>query len=348
MGRRDTTAADLDFFHALLDDGIGKAAADLAPETAEALGVKTVSPSILSQLEEQAGADDSPAQQAQAETQAEDNEPEQEEGSVQGEPQQPEEAVEAFDVGGAPAIDEEPVLEEGEEPAPEPELPSRTTHGKMFTDRRGHPLQMFDILNMRYGEDWAEWEPDTLWWALRRDFGPVGEIARNKIQALSLAAVTDVPWLDWDTFENCGQAWNDFVPIFGAFQPMTPMQVAFTVQVLRGIRADEEFAWEVKAYIAAVLDDHGWVYAPEEWFDGAQEVLDRKEWTVGMKLEVRNAWEQIQHVPPEEIEWDDKDPIGVHLLKLFVVKRYLEGREALRQEVPGVSSSSVTQSPPVP
>jgi hypothetical protein len=201
---------------------------------------------------------------------------------------------------------------------------------------------------MRYKTDWATWEPETLWWSIRRDFGPVGELTRNKIQALTVAVGTDVPWLDWDVFEKCGLAWNDAMPIFGAFQPMTPMQAAFAVEVLRGVRDDEPFAHEVNAYIAAILEEHGWVYAPEEWFAGAQEIIDRKEWLIGLKVEVESAWKRIQHVSPEDIEWNEDNPLEIHLLKMMVVKRYLEGRKALRQEIPGVASSATMVAAPVP
>jgi hypothetical protein len=201
---------------------------------------------------------------------------------------------------------------------------------------------------MRYQEEWVEWEPETLWWALRRDFGPVGEVSRNKIMALRLAATTDAPWLDWDTFENCSLAWNDIIPLFGAYQPVTPAQAAFGVHVLRAIRGDEQFSWEVRVYIAATLEEHGFVYAPEEFFDGAQEVIDRKLWLHGFKSELASAWEKVREIDPQTIEWDEANPLHVHLVKLAVVHRYLLEREAIREKVPGGNSSSRAVSPPVP
>lgn len=349
----DANEAEVGFFNDLLNgEDAEKHAADLSPGTEDFLGIKTVSPKILKDLESQAeqSADeqepipagpegkDTPAPEAKAEAPVE---------AKAGVEESPEEAApeEAVDVGSADSADAEP--EPDAEPAAEPDLPNRQTHGKLFTNRRAHPLQIFDVLNMRYRQAWPEWEPDTLWWALRRDFGSVGELSRNKILALDVAASTDTPWLDWDTFENCGQAWNDFLPIFGSFQPMTPMQCAFAVQVLRGVRGEEEFGHEVNAYIAAVLDDHGWVYAPEEWFAGAQALLDRKDWLIGLKAEVADAWKIVADIPPQEIEWEE-DARSVHLLKMAVVKSYLDSRAALRDEVPGGSATSVTASPPVP
>jgi hypothetical protein len=153
--------------------------------------------------------------------------------------------------------------------------------------------------------------------------------------ALRLAVVTDVPWLDWDTFENSSLAWSGTIPIFGAYQPLTPSQAAFGVQILREIRGDEEFAWEVKAYIAAILEDNGLVYAPEEWYAGAQDVIDRKVWLLSFKSDVAEAWRKIKDIDPTQIEWDEGSPLQVHLLKLAVVKRVLDGVAAAREPIPG-------------
>lgn len=347
MGRYDSIdKTELSFFDAL-NDGEVKVAVDLPSGAADALGIPTVSPAILDELEAQAQAQ-APQEQAHQEGQAEQAEPPMEggeEGAVQGQPQSEPEETEPVEVEQFQRSDEVPT----EEPRPEPELPSRATHGKLFTDKRAHPLQLLEVLTMRYGTKWTEWESETLWWSLRKSFGPVGEVVRNKIMALRIAVTRDITWLDWDVFEDSGLAWNDIVPTIGAFQPMTPMQVAFAIQVLRGIRPDDEFAHEVRAYMAAILDDHGWIWAPGEWFDGAQEILDRgRDHLVGLKEDVASTWERVQEMNPEDVEWDEDNPLDIHILKLFVVKRYLEEREALKGATPGASLSSSMVSPPVP
>lgn len=323
MPSREINDAEVAFFGALQEDGLHKAAVDLSPETVDGLGIQSVSPSTLDQLEDQAA-------------QVPESEPEPE--------PEPEPAPEATELEAYNRTDAPPE----EEAVPEPELPSRATHGKLFSDKRAHPIQILDVLTMRYGPEWPRWEPETLWWSLRRDFGPVGDLSRNKIAALRIAVSTDVPWLDWDVFEDCGLSWNDITPVIGAFQPMTPMQTAFAVHILRSIRPDEEFTHEVKAYIAAILDEHGFVYAPEEFFDGAQELLDRKDWLAGLKADVADAWERIREMSPEDIDWNHESPMDLHLLKLFVVQSYLQEREALRQAIPGMPAASSTVSPPVP
>ena len=356
--------AELSFFGTLQGEPLDKDAAELSPETLEGLNIPSVSPRVLDQLEAEAKGLIEPAPAP-----PEKSGPPPTEKPIPPrrpapptkpteEPIPPRRPAPAAEAEAAPT--EEPAEEveveqfsredlppEAPEPAA-PELPSRATHGRLFSDKRAHPIQLLNVLTLRYKTDWAKWEPDTLWWALRRDFGPVGNVNRNKIGALRVAVTTDVPWLDWDVFEDSGLAWNDIVPVIGTMQPMTPMQVALTVQVLRAIRPDEEFGHEVKAYIAAVLDEHGFVYAPENFFANAQELLDRKQWLMGLKSDVESGWKLIKDIDPTEIEWNPEIPMDIHLLKLAVVHRYLAEREALREAAPGFAATSSTATPPVP
>ena len=334
----------MSFFDAL-SGGEVKTAVQLEQETFDALGIPSVSPTILDQLEEQANSQVAPEEGAPEEAQGEAQA--NRAGDVQGEPDGAVQDDQAVEVEQFERADAAPAPEAM--PAPEPELPSRATHGKLFSDKRAHPIQILEVLTQRYKTEWVDWESDTLWWSIRRSFGPVGEVARNKIMALRLAATREGPWMDWDTFEDSGLAWNDIVPTMGSFQPMTPMQLAFTVRILRGIRPDEEFGHEIRAYIAAILDDHGWVWAPKEYFGDVQDILERgREHMVGLKEDVISAWKKVKNVDPLTIEWTEEEPLSIHLLKLFVVKTYLEGREEDRKDTPGSGASSSTVSPPVP
>jgi hypothetical protein len=201
----------------------------------------------------------------------------------------------------------------------------------------------------RYGHDWLSWEWETLAWAIRRDFGPIGEITANKIHALRTAA-TGRPWEDWDVFENCGLAWNDVIPIFGAIQPMEPSQIAFTTRILSEL-GNVPLETEVVAYEAAILDERGFVVAPEEWFPGAQALLDRKTWLGDFRAEVQRAWEALRDGDPEAIAWRADHPVDLHVAKLFVVQVYLRERDALRHGDGGperLSRPIAATSPPVP
>ncbi len=377
MGRHQLTDAEKGFWGLIQEEGGGslsKRAVELEPETADALGIPSVSPAILDQLEREAKGDPAPSAGPPVEAPQQPNpapsqaaagdpapsappparpmppgmpEPEQEEqpveqvmGAEQAEPEQ------AAQVDAFSRLDQEPDLDD-EDAAPS-SPPGRSTHGRLFSDKRAHPLQILEVLEGRYGTKWADWEPATLWWGLRRDFGPIGELARNKVMALRVAVTTDTPWLDWDIFEKCGLTWNDVMPVIGEFQPMSPMQIAFTVQIMRAIRADQEFSHEINAYIAAILEENGFAYAPEEYFAGAQELINRKKWLVGLQHQVETMWAHAKDVEPTSIDWRDNNPIDIHVLKLAVVKHYLDARANQRMAPAGAPGASTTASPPVP
>lgn len=332
--------AEENFLDILMGGGpITKTAVDLDPDVAAALGIQTVSPGMLDELEGSASspaptpprAAATPRSALQAAAPALTDAP----GETETAPAD----------GG---LDEPPAPDE-DETGIEPDLPSRQTHGRLLSNKRAHPIEILEVLSRTYQDDWTDWEPSTLWWALRRDYGPVGDLARNKIGALRIAVSTDTPWQDWDVFEDSGLSWNDVVPIIGTFQPMNPQQTAFAVSILHEIRSDEVFQNEVKAYIAAVLDEHGWVFAPKEYFDDAQELLDRKVWLVGFRQEVMQAWERVKDVDPRSIEWDTKNALDVHLLKLMSVKHYVDSRNAERGKGAGTRPSTPSAvHPPVP
>jgi len=348
VSKLQLTNAELSFLGTLTGTkpSFEKAAVDLDPQTQQLLGISGAPPDALDQLEQEAGGPPAPSPVDMA---AVDPEPEPE---LTPEP----EIVSVDENAIPPSEDLEPVpetgIEEEDELPQQPEVvPSRSTHGKIFSSRRTHPLRLYDVLNSRYNKKWVTWEPETLWWAIRRDFGPVGDLTRNKIQALRTALVTDLPWGDWDVFEDCGLAWNDITPIFGAFQPMSPMQTAFAVSILQALRPDAPFDHEVSAYIAALLEDNGFVFAPEEWFPGAQALIDRKEWLAGLKVTITETWDKLQQADWSKVDWRSDHPIDIHIAKLLAVKAYLDGRAAARSGIPAEERSAVVStptSPPVP
>ena len=71
MGRHSLSNAEQGFFSTLFDDGERKLAVDLNPDTVDALGIPSVSPSVLSQLENQAAkSTDAPTPEESPEEQA--------------------------------------------------------------------------------------------------------------------------------------------------------------------------------------------------------------------------------------------------------------------------------------
>lgn len=329
--RYDLNNAELAFFDHL-STGAEKIAVELEPATRSLLGIPPdETPDALDQLESAASGDTpEPAQAPASPPQASQN-VQGGSGADQVIDQGEQEAHVISEEGRPPELDGEPQADEEDEPLPVPEgVPGRATHGKIFNARRTHPMLLKDVLDRRYGDDWLFWEPETLWWAIRRDFGAVGEITRNKLQAIRTATKSYTPWDDWDTFENCCVAWSDGIPIFGAMQPLTPSQMAFGVQILKQLHPEAPWGHEVAAYEAMVLEESGFVYAPEELFPSAQALINRKDWIVELRDQVDSSWRKLQTMDLSGVDWNADNPVDIHIAKLLVIKTYLEERELMR------------------
>lgn len=194
-----------------------------------------------------------------------------------------------------------------------------------------HPLQILVLLKEKYKDEWVEWLPETLWESIRRDIGPLSEVSKNKIQALALSLATNVPWQDWTTFENCGRSFNDSIPVFGQIQPLSPAETAYTITLLKVIN-DYPFSDEVLGYIASVCLYNGIVYAPPEWFDGAQEFVDKQAKSSGLKNKIKSAWKKVSKRPLVDVEFDVENPVDVQIAKLWAVQEYLRDKESRLKE----------------
>lgn len=347
-------AATAAFFDAL-HDGVEKTAIPLQPMTRMTLGLGMAGPDDLANLEASAGAfmdggAGTPVAVASSPEQL--PVPPTLEEEAQGDLDRfygPTPAPGAMDLPPVSALDGDPLPGEVDPDAGvTPTPPGRVSHGKLFNNPQANPLELFSVLSQRYAESWVEWESETLWYAIRKNFGPVGELTRNKIEALKVAVKNDLAWQDWDVFEDCGLAWNGTMPVFGAFQPMTPSQTAYAVHVLRFIRADDEINFEVSAYMAAILDQNGFVFAPEEWFPGVQALLDRNEEVVGLKVEVARAWEAARRVHPSQLSLNPAKQIDLHIAKLILVDDYLKRKIGEISAVAARGRSKLSASPTSP
>jgi hypothetical protein len=273
----------------------------LTQETINALDIKE--PEYLDQLENQAQSSTS------AETEAEDKA-----SPVEEEPQPPQE------------VEAEPPPEAGQEQPAELAIPAT-----FFKSAQTHPLALLAVVKNKYNDEWVRWLPETLWETIRKDFGQVGEVVKNKIQAVSVALSTDAPWQDWTTFENCGKAFNDSIPVFGQIQPLSPIETAFTVKLLKKLNVFN-FSDEVLGYIAAVCLNNGIIYAPNEWFDKAQPFIDAQNKNLDLKKEIEAAWKAVKKQEMYDVEFKEDSPLHVHIIKLWAVKEYLRDMETRLKE----------------
>lgn len=179
-------------------------------------------------------------------------------------------------------------------------------------------LSIYSILNQDYGNDWHEWEPETIWQTLETDHGisPSSEV-KNIIQALQVVCKTNFPFEDWNIFENVGHAFNGNDVNFSVIQPLEMDEIAKTIKVLSAIRPKQEYEPEVCGYIAACAKSAGMVWlAPELFGEGCQSFLDEMNNDIELKEKVKSVW-------PAKSSTDEM--LSVQLGRLHEVKEYLNG-----------------------
>lgn len=230
-----------------------------------------------------------------------------------------------------PAPDVEEVQSEPEAPLePPPEVEIQAPSG-VFTDRDTHPLHLATLLKAQYNDDWVGWLPETLWEIIRKDFTPISDVNKNKIQALSVSLSTDTPWMDWHIFENVGKSFNGIIPHFGVMHPLSPAEAAFTLSVLDRLH-DFEPSPEVQGYIASCCLYYGLILLPKEWFGDIQELVDKQNQNLDIKKEVKLAWNKVKKQDLSEIEFSEDTPIDVQVKHLSDVKEYLLIKETQLKE----------------
>ena len=126
-----------------------------------------------------------------------------------------------------------------------------------------HPLEILRQLRKTLPNGWPEWEPEILINHVEIEFGPIDQLTKEKIMALQVALATDVPWNDYDVFENTCLAFTNNIPTFGVIEPLDLHEMAFGIGVLNAIR-DEKYSDEVLGYIASCMVYNGVICQPQD------------------------------------------------------------------------------------
>lgn len=173
---------------------------------------------------------------------------------------------------------------------------------------------LFHALTDRYGRDWHDWEPETLWHALTDLLGS-GEPPRNvkdMVLALQVAVNTNAPFEHWHVFENVANAFAGNPVDFGVLQPIELTDAARAIRILLELRPKMIFDDEVWGYIAALAKQSGVVCLPAQLFGGSttpQATLDTLNNDIELRAQVQKRW-------PGSPKADDTLALKIQLLRL--------------------------------
>lgn len=175
-------------------------------------------------------------------------------------------------------------------------------------------VHIFGLLNKTLGEDWHDWEPETIWAELEIEEDDT--VVKNIVMALQLLTQSNSPLESWHIFENVGNAFAGNDVNFSIIQPLELTEAAAVIKVIRIIRPKEEFENEVCGYIAACAKNSGVVYLPKEFFpECAQQFLDSMGNDLGLRDEVKRTWPRVL---------EEETLLGIQTQRLSEIRDYLE------------------------
>lgn len=213
---------------------------------------------------------------------------------------------------GATALAASKTWEPDKISGPKPETPSIKTAAPSETNI----LTIYRLMNLKYEQDWWDWEPETIYQALGEDFKVLpDDRLRDMLGALQVTINTNAPFEHWHIFENVGHAFNQNPVSFAIVQPLELDEASWAVRVLKRIRPKEEFEDDVCAYIAACAKNSGVVYLPPELFPGKCQIfLDDMINDLELKEEVKRKW-------PDTLSGNSA--LAIQTLRLDEIREYV-------------------------
>jgi hypothetical protein len=120
-----------------------------------------------------------------------------------------------------------------------------------------HELNIYHYLNKQFGNKWLLWLPETL----KREIETtqclvLDDLIWNKIRAIRAILYTDSFFEYFYIFEKIITTFNNRMPNFSVFTPVSPHELVWGVFISKNIR-DDKFSEEVKNYIEKVFEYNG-------------------------------------------------------------------------------------------
>lgn len=176
-------------------------------------------------------------------------------------------------------------------------------------------VSIYNMMNQNFKQDWMNWEPETLWTTLEKDFGvnPTPSM-KDALMAMTVIGKTDLPFEDFHIFEKVGHALSFNAVHFSEIHPLEPYEIAKLHKILKMIRNRSQYEDEVLAYVGSCAKHSGYVFLPEDLFpSGSQHYLD----ILGNDENLKN---QVSELYSKGITSSAIETISVQLERLNTIK----------------------------
>lgn len=126
-----------------------------------------------------------------------------------------------------------------------------------------NPIRIKMLLDEAWGDDWLDWEPETIAQTAEQDGFSISKISFDKIFSLRLLEKTDLCENDPRVFEKVCVAFASRPVDWGIIQDCSLPEICGAVALIKNyVKRDVKFSSEVKTYIAGVALFHGYILLP--------------------------------------------------------------------------------------
>ncbi len=136
-----------------------------------------------------------------------------------------------------------------------------------------HPFALSLLLLDRYGEQYLEWEPETLRSTMKKDEILISDSVWTKILATRVILVSPSPWRQWEQFHWIVTGLAGKPPSFVYMERPEIGFIMSGIDTMKIVDRPRPFAEDIGKFVATVLRDRGVTYAPPP-MQFAQEELD--------------------------------------------------------------------------
>ena len=200
----------------------------------------------------------------------------------------------------------------------------------LLNDDTAPAITVYNFLNKSLGDDWWEWEMETIERLLfLKHHVALEDVNRDKIYAIRHVCSNDACFDDWYEFNQVALSFNSIIADFEYLRSPSPGMLISTVGALNHIRPDREsiFSTDVIDYIVIVLQNNG-IYTPPPSL--ADVVMPRMRKVVSDDMqskwvEIINRYKEIVTYPDVVINETDVDIQAKRLVNAEAAASTYEG-----------------------
>jgi hypothetical protein len=168
----------------------------------------------------------------------------------------------------------------------------------VLNDARSSPRSIYNFMNKELGEDWWQWEIETIDRVLWLKFGLTPDGGnRDKVLAIRHLCNSDQPFWDWYEFNQLALSFSGSIADFEMLKKPSPGMIINAVKTMNYIRPDRngEFGNDVIRYICVALKDDGVYVPPPSLYK-----LIVEKFSTMISDEIKNTWKTVyqkyQHI----------------------------------------------------